>query len=59
LVRDTLTPTVDVAHDQQPSVLDDESTATAQGAIAFVVALATPVQGEEKKAVDEVRLYHF
>ena len=36
VVRDS--PTVDVAYEHQPSVLDDESTASAKAAIAQVVA---------------------
>jgi hypothetical protein len=34
VVRDTPTPTVDVAYEQRSSVLDDESTVSAQAAIA-------------------------
>jgi hypothetical protein len=51
-------PTPTAAHEQQPSVLDDESTAIAQAAIASQVAPATPVPGDVEKAADKVRLYH-
>jgi len=57
MVHDTPTLTVDAAHEQQPSVYDDESTATAQAAIAWVVAPAMSVPGEVEKAADDVRLY--
>jgi hypothetical protein len=58
VVRGTPTPTIEcAAHEQWPSVPDDESTATAQAAIAQVVP-ATPAPGEVEKVADEVRLYH-
>jgi hypothetical protein len=41
MVHETPNPTVDAAHEQQPSVPDDESTATARVTIAQV-APATP-----------------
>ena len=45
VVRDTPTPTVDAAaHEQQPSVPDDESTVTAQAVLSLV---ALPTRGEE------------
>ena len=44
VVRDTPTPTVDVAYEQLPGVSDDESTASAQAAIAQVVAQSCQAQ---------------
>jgi hypothetical protein len=57
VVRDTSTPTVDVAYEQQPSVPDDESMASAQAAIARVVTPVTPGPCEVEKAANEVHLY--
>jgi hypothetical protein len=57
VVHDTPTSTVDVAYEQQPSVPDDESTASPQVAIAQVVAPVTPGPCEEEKATNEVHLY--
>jgi hypothetical protein len=57
VVRDTPTPTVDVAYEQKPSVPDDESTTSAQVAIAQVVAPVTSGPGEVEKAANEVRFY--
>ena len=57
VVRDTPTPTVNVAYEQQPSVPDDESTASTQAAIAQVVAPVTPGPREMEKATNDVHLY--
>jgi hypothetical protein len=48
---------VDVAYEQQPSVPDDQSTASAQATIAQVVAPVTPGPREVEKAANEVYLY--
>ena len=58
MVHDNPTPTVDAAHKQQPSVPDDESTATARVAIAQV-APATPAPRRGGEVVEEVRLYRW
>jgi hypothetical protein len=52
VVRDILTPTVDFAYEQQPSVPDDESTASAQA-----VAPVAPGPCKVEKATNEVHLY--
>ena len=59
MVRDTPTPTVhvDVAYEQQPSVPDDESTASTQATIAQVVAPVAPGPREVENATHEVHLY--
>jgi hypothetical protein len=49
--------TVDFAYEQQPSVPDDEFTASAQAAIAQAVAPVMPGPREVEKAANEVHLY--